>query len=54
MRNRADLQEFAACILILDGGEIGHVLVDSHGVFGHVPHDLQHLILCVAGVILLL
>ena len=35
-------------------GELGHVLVDTHDVFGHVPHDLQHLILCVAGVILLL
>ena len=51
LRNCADLQEFATCILTLDGGEPGHVLVDTLDVFGHVPHDLA---LNVASVILLL
>lgn len=37
-------------MLILDGGELGHVLVDVPDVFGHVPHDLQHLTLYAAGV----
>ena len=54
LRNCADLQKFATCVLILDGGELGHVLVDVPDVSGHVPHDLQHLALYVASVILLL
>ena len=46
LRNHADLQEFATCMLIPDGSELRHVLVDSHGIFGQGLHDLQNLTLC--------
>ena len=54
LRDRADLQESAAGILVLDSDELGTVVIDFHNVLGHVLHDFQDFTLHVACVILLL